>query len=226
MKKNNNKTKAGRYTPFLVLLVIAGMLWAIGSSVYLPNQIDDKSDNSLLDLVFKPDVETKWVLVDTVKLDTLGDYDPGAGSSGWLETFILDYGENPDTVLANNATDWSSEATARGYIDSDNAETDLEANNPGYFVVGCRFNNSAKNGTIWDYDRFRVNLTVGGSETISDRGELDNSTNDASNSGDAVVSATHANWIYIYFYWDDNNDGYSISSDGTLTWSISIYEKR
>lgn len=166
------------------------------------------------------DYKTEWVLVQKVDSWDLGEFNPGA--EGWLSTFHLDYGQVPETVLANNATDWSTSGDARGYVDTDNTETDLASEDPSYIVVRCRFDDDAKDGGAWNYSRFRVNLTVGGDETISDVGEYDNSTTD----GDAVVSAVGTDWIYINFWWDDGVDGYRITDDGTLTWSISIYERK
>ena len=100
--------------------------------------------------------------------------------------------------------------------------TDLKSEDPTYFVVRCIFDDDAKDAGSWNNSRFRVNLTVSGDETISDVGEYDNSSTD----GDAVVTANTSTNIWINFYWDDGSDGYRITDDGTLTWSISIYERK
>jgi len=170
----------------------------------------------------EPEIEPKieWVLVQEVSWDSVGEFP--AGGEGWLSIFHLDYGQVPETVLANNATDWSASGDARGYEDADNQESDLKSEDPSYIVVRCMFDSDAKDGASWNWSRFRVNLTVGGDETISDVGEYDNS----SSAGDAVISENHTNYIYINFWWDDGVDGYRVTDDGTLTWSISIYERK
>lgn len=192
---------------FITTIMICFILVLATINFNNDKQIDDE-----------PNVE--WVLIQEVSLDALGENNPGA--EGWLSTFVLDYGQVPETVLANNATDWSASGDAHGYVDTDNTETDLKSEDPGYFVVRCIFDNDTLDGGSFNYSRVRVNLTVSGDETISDVGEYDNSSSD----GDAVISAAHANHLYVNFWWDDGVDGYRITDDGTLTWSISIYEKK
>jgi len=213
MKEQKSK-KSWLFSGVVVTLLIAGIVF--GTFYATETSIDEIIPNE------NKKEETWHVVAKINPLDAVGEADPGAGNSGWLSFFCLDYGEDPDVVLANNATDWSSEATARGYVDTDTFDdTDLKANDPFYFVCRCRFDDTAKNGTTWDYDRFRVNLTVGGDETISDVGVYDNSSN-----GDAVVSTDETDWLFINFYWDDEDDGYRINKDGTLSGiTITIYEK-
>ena len=207
--KENNKKYGFRKAGFLLVFGIALIMLVVTVKIPVDKLIDDNEE---------PQVE--WVHMQTVNSWELGEFNPGA--EGWLSCFHLDYGQVPETVLANNATDWSASGDARGYVDTDNAVTDLKSEDPSYIVVRCRFDDDAKNGSTWEWDRFRVNLTVSGDETISDVGEYDNSTSN----GDAVVSASGSNYIYINFWWDDGSDGYRITDDGTLTWSISIYEKK
>ena len=208
MKKNSiNWRKAGFFFAVTIAFVLMIALWDFG--------VINNDDTD--------DYEETWHLVAEITLDALGEYDPG--TEGWLSAWHLDYGQVPETVLQNNATDWSADANARGYVDVDDDTTDLKSEDPSYVCFRAKFDDDAKDGGVWDYERFRINLTISGDETISDRGESDNSTNDGSNSGDAVISAVGTNWIYINFWWDDNSDGYRITDDGTLTWGISIYEK-
>ena len=217
MEKKRRNIFFSRKAGFISVLIVAFTLIAgIGINVYIQNE---KIDMNPFD---DPVYEETWHLVQRVDSWALGEATP-SGGEGWLSAFILDYGEVPETVLANNATDWSASGDARGYVDTDNTETDLASEDPGYFVMRCVFDDDAKNGSDWEYDRFRVNLTVSGDETISGVGEYDNSTTD----GDAVVSGFNStnDHIYVNFWWDDNVDGYRITDDGTLTWSISIYER-
>lgn len=199
-----------------VLFVIGIALIMVFATLKIPvERIENTIDDAIND---EPKIE--WVHVQTVNSWELGEFNPG--SEGWLSAFHLDYGQVPETVLANNATDWGASGDARGYVDTDNAETDLKSEDPSYFVFRCKFDDDAKDAGSWNYSRFRVNLTISGDETISDVGEYDNSTTD----GDAVVSAAGTNRIFINFWWDDGVDGYRITDDGSLVWSISIYERK
>jgi len=213
----------------LVAFFITGMLLASGIFVQIGDDMLNKSNDLLSsgDAAVDDDVvvgsDGTWHEVMSVKswdVPAVGENDPGAGSTGWLSTFVLDYGADPDTVLANNATDWSADGTARGYVDSDSATTDLAAEDPGYFVARCRFTTTTKEGSTWNYSRVRCNLTVWGDETLDDVGVYDNSSN-----GDAVISTDEADWLFVNFYWDDEDDGYQISKDGSINWQLTVYEK-
>lgn len=207
-KKIGNKMKAGIIT-LLVFGIICGTYTGIVySNVEVP--------------LINDEAETEWVKVAEISINAVGEYAITAGKSGWLSTFCLDYAQVPETVLLNNATDWSINANAMGYVDADGQTIDLESEDPFYFVARCRFNDTAKDGGVWNDSRYRVNLTVSGDETISGVGEYNNS----GTSGDAVISSKTTNYIYINFWWSDGVDGYRITDDGTLTWSIILYEKR
>jgi len=170
------------------------------------------------------DEEAEWHVVDMITPELLitGENSLSGGDSGWLSTFILDYAEDPGTVLANNATDWSAAATARGYVDADDTDTDLASEDPGYFVVRCRFNDSVKDGSDFIGSRCRCTLTVSGDETISGVAQVGDSSD---GTGGGVVSQNGTDYIYINFYWDDDSDGYRITDDGSLDWSITVEEK-
>ena len=162
-------------------------------------------------------VETWKVLGEVNAYDFwLGENSPTGG--GWLSTFCLDYAETPGTCLASNATDGSYDGwtNVSGYVDTDDTDTDLKSDDPFYFVVRCRFNASqCKDGAVYKDTRTMVNLTVAGDETI------------AGTAGTRVVSynSSGADYIFINYYWDDAVDGYRITDDGSLTWSIVISAK-
>ena len=52
--------------------------------------------------------------------------------------------------------------------------------------------------------------------------------NTANNTGGGYPSSndTSEEFIWINFFWDDNNDGYQITDDGTLTISLITIEAR
>jgi len=159
-------------------------------------------------------------------LDPLGENDPGAGTSGWLATFCLDYAETPGTCLASNATNGAYDGwgNVSGYVDTDDTDTDLASEDPFYFVVRCRFNSTVKDGADFIGSRCRCTLTVSGDETIggvTQAGDDDGTDNN----GGGTVSQNGTDYIYINFWWDDNSDGYRITDDGSLTWSITIEAK-
>jgi len=199
--------KAGIVSGLVVLSVVVAM---VGVS-YLQQPVEE---------------EPEWHEVAVVTSDMLitGENDPGVSTSGWLATFCLDYAETPGTCLASNASGggYDGWGNVSGYVDADDTDTDLASEDPFYFVVRCRFNDSVKDGADFIGSRCRCTLTVSGDETISavaQVGDVSDTT------GGGVVSQNGTDYIYINFYWDDNSDGYRITDDGTLTWSILIEAK-
>lgn len=235
-KKSRNKIVG-----IAMICLVVGMLGASGAMIYLYHNdegiklptMKDVNKNSLA--VDSDSDDGTWhevarISSKDIMLGALGEYAPGDGSSHWCSTFVLDYGQDPDTVLADNETDWSAAATARGYVDSDAQTIDLAAEDPGYFVVRAGFNADAQEDGSWNYSRFRANLTITGDEvdgnTISDVGEFDNSS--TAGGGDAVISGDTADWLYINFYWDDQGDegdGFALAKDGSIDWEVTIYAK-
>jgi hypothetical protein len=208
--KGSRKLKAG----FLTVMIVG-----IVSAILVTSNIPNKSNPLNLS---KDDDVGEWHLKQVVNSwDAVGENDPG--DEGWLSSFHLDYAQVAGTVLAVNATDWEVSANARGYVDADGVTTDLKSEDPSFVVARCVFDDEAKDGGSWNWSRYRVNLTISGDETIAGVGEYDNS----STAGDAVISGVNTanDHIYINFYWDDGVDGYRVTDDGTLTWSIAIYEK-
>jgi len=158
----------------------------------------------------------------------LGENSPGAGASGWLATFCLDYAETPGTCLASNASGggYDSWGNVSGYVDTDDTDTDLASEDPFYFVVRARFNDTVKDGADFIGSRCRCTLTVSGDETIAGVAQTgDDDGTDNNGGGVCSYNDTGADFIYINFYWDDNSDGYRITDDGSLTWSITLEAK-
>lgn len=183
------------------------------------NEASDGLIDDIIDLVTDDEEPAVWqeiMQVEIRDLPYLGENTPTGG--GWLATFCLDYAETPGTCLASNASGggYDSWTNVSGYCDTDDTDTDLASDDPFYFVVRCRFNASqCKDGGVYKDSRTMVNLTVAGDEAI------------AGTAGTAVVSfnSTSADYIYINYYWDDGVDGYRITDDGSLTWSLVISAK-
>jgi len=176
----------------------------------------------------KVDDEGEWQVLWEINSASAAEANPGAGVSGWLATFCLDYAETPGTCLMSNGTagDYDNWGNVSGYQNADDAAAmDLASEDPFYFVVRCRFNESVCGdaGTLMS-NRCKVALTVSGDETISAVEIIGNDDNIAGGGG-AFVSYNGSAWLYINFCWDDGVDGYQITDDGTLTWSITISAK-
>lgn len=207
--KKKKAIQASVIMGFVAALAFAG----IGIGVFMDNAeinnlIEDKQDGYV----------EKWhELAEINSYDFwLGENSPTGG--GWLATFCLDYAETPGTCLASNASGggYDSWGNVSGYVDEDNKEIDLKSNDPFYFTVRARFNaTQCKDGGVYKDTRTRVNITVSGDETISNV------------AGTRVVSfnSSDADYIFINFYWDDEVDGYRITDDGSLVWSIVISAK-
>jgi len=183
--------------------------WMISTNPDVVNEIRGNDDEGVL----------SWhVVAESKGLDAVGEASPAGSECLILSVFLLDYGEDPGTVLANNATDWSSAATVHAYVDSDDFSSDCKSEDPFYFVVRARFNTSVKDGADFIGSRCRCNLTVSGDESISDVGQVgdDDGTD---NNGGGVVSTNGTEYIYINFWWDDNSDGYRLTDDGSITLS-------
>lgn len=180
------------------------------------NDGDADGDGSVLDWYV-----TQEISMEDILLGKLGDFAVPSGETGWIEGFLLNYSQVPETVLANNATDWSVSANADGYVDADNVETDLASESGGYFVMEIRHNDTAKDAGSWNHSRFRCRLNITGDETVDNVYEYNNS----GTSGDAVVSSETTDYIYIFYWWDDGSNGYRILDDGALYWSIIVEER-
>lgn len=187
----------------LVIVVIVSLLVLSNSNIVPVNIVEPVDEDKPLE----------WHVVYVWSPDALGDNSPGAGAGGWIEFFLLDYAQVPETVLANNATDWSASANAMGHTDADDWDIDIVSEDPFYFVCGARFNASqCQDAGVWNESRWRIRLTVSGDETINQVYEYNNS----GSSGDGVTSSKNG-YLYVYAWWDDGVDGYQILDDGSLT---------
>lgn len=170
-------------------------------------------------VVFDEDT-LEWHVIWKGNAATAAEADPGSGlESGWLSFFCFDYAETPATSLATNATagNYDTWGNVSGYQNTDNAVAmDLKSEDPFYFVARARFNKTH----CWDDTKFidtrcSIRLTVSGDETISDvEGTIAVSYNN-----------TGEEWIWLNFWWDDGDDGYRITDDGSLAWNITISAK-
>ena len=176
------------------------------------------SDNNIIsdavDEYIESESEPVWHTVFEYRpsLSPLGEADPGDDATGILSIFGLNYSETPGDVLQGNGTDWEANIgnNVSWYADSDGFSEDSNADEGFYFVVRVRVNKTH----CWDsgdnqfvHTRVRVNITTSGDETI------------AGTSGTAVVSqnSTSDDYIWINYYWDDGDNGYRVTTDGSIT---------
>lgn len=210
LKETNKKVKASvpLKTGLISAIIIVGLVVAF--TFPKPILVQDEDD-------------LEWRVIWEGNSASAAEADPGSAASGWLATWCYDYAETPsdDNATNGNYDTWTTNVS--GYQHVDDAEAmDLASEDPFYFVVRCRFNdtNVGDAGTLMS-NRCKVALTVSGDETISDVTIYGHDTNLAAGGG-AFVCANNSNWLYINFYWDDNSDGYKITDDGTLAWNITI----
>jgi len=157
--------------------------------------------------------------------DPLGENDPGAGTGGFMSIFWLDYEEDPATVLANNATDWSASGDVHAYEDTDGTTTDTVSEDPSYIVVrACFTQDQAMSDGNWNGSRTRCTLTCSGDETIS---QVIWGNGTAETYGGGIESDNDSDFdkLYINFYFDDDSDGYRILDDGSIDWAVTLEAK-
>ena len=156
MKKNKDKKdKAG--VPLKAGLISAVVIVSLVIGLTFPRPILVQDD------------DLSWHVIWEISSASAAEANPGTGESGWLATWCYDYAETPsdDNATAGNYDTWTGNVS--GYQNTDNAEAmDLASDDPFYFVVRCRFNdtNVGDAGTLMS-NRCRVSLTVSGDETIS-----------------------------------------------------------
>lgn len=199
----------------------AGISWSIVTAVAIA---------TLVVFANFPNIEVddgEWHVIWEGNLASAAENNPGAGVSGWMSTFQLDYAETPGTCLLSNATDgnYDTWGNVSGYVNADDTATDLASEDPAYFVVRCRFNESVCGdaGTLMKH-RVRCSLNVTGDESIDNVALLGNDA-DVAGGGGAFVSYNGSAWLYVNFCWDDNSDGYRITDDGSMAWNITISAK-
>ena len=228
MKKENIK-KASFYGALIVASILLHI--AISGMITVSN-LDEF--NNYPPTYFGVEKPTEWNTVDVItpdesgKLTPLAEFAPDAGNSSWLAFFCYDYAENP-TSLRSNASGggYDSWGNVSGYADSDNWNMDLKSEDPFYFVCRVRFNKTHCWGdSMFKGSRCRVTLTVTGDETITTVTLYGNNTANNSGGGYPSRNNTGEEQIWINFFWDDNNDGYQITDDGTLTISTITIEAR
>ena len=149
--------------------------------------------------------EMQW---HTIWSGRIGEYDPGAGASGFLEIFCYPHDANPDTTYAQNDSS-VLESNALAYADTDNFYKNLASETAFDIVVRARFNKTHAFDSVnnkWIGARCRVKITCSGDVTINNV------------TGTAVETANNSGYdfIWINFYWNNGGSGYQIPDDGSV----------
>lgn len=214
MKEKNKRIRIGAGITFglVVSIIFAANLGNFDTDINVFNDVQDE-------------VEEEIVWQKTAEINPLGENNPGAGVGGVMSIFWLDYGQVPQTVLANNATNWETSPNTHAYEDTDGTTTDTKSEDPSYIVVRCCFTqDQAMSGGNWNASRTRATLTCSGDETIS---QTIVGNNSVETYGGGIESENNSDYnkLYINFYFDDNSDGYRILDDGSVVWSVVIEAK-
>ena len=216
MKKNStNKKKQMNFG--LIMAIAIGMIVS-GSTMFFYG-------NDIKEVVNPEPKETEmWHVVDV--WTATGENDPGFETGGFMSCFLLDYGQVPATVLLNNATDWSASGDVHAYADSDDWSEDTPSEDPFYVVVRACFTQAqAGDGGEFNGSRCRCTLTASGDETISQT-VVCNGTAETYGGGIESANDTDKPKLYVNFWFDDNDDGYRLTDDGSLTISSIVIEAK
>ena len=225
------KIKANGRNIVILAFFVSGLMISAGMLIQVQNH-EIQPFKSTFGNEAEEDTSTwhKSMEINSWDLPAVGVNALSGGTTGWSESFCLDFEQTPSTYLVYNGTYDDpfgvANDTIRGYVDADDATVDLEHSDPFYFVARCRFTTTTQETGSWNYSRVRANLTVWGDlvggDTIDDVGIYANVSGDV---GDAIISHDDSDYLWVNFYWTDNDDGYSMIADGTIYWQLTIYEK-
>ena len=225
MKKNKTKkfdiAKAGVVSGLLIAMVMGGFILFNAPGVVdkplfaEPLEFGEPLEN-------ENEYEESWhtVAVWEPGLSPLGEATP-SGGSGFISIFLLDYDEDPST-LSVNSTDWEVSADVHAYADGDAFSEDCASEDPFYIVIRARFTKAVcydEGDSQFVGNRTKCTITFSGdeSDTITHYG---NHTEGATGGGICSDNDSAGDALFVNFYYDDNDNGYRITDDGSLTISL------
>lgn len=178
-------------------------------------------------------VATSFGIIETdegefqIRMSTaMAEYNPGAGSSGWLEIYLYPHDANPGATYNEN-TSATLEAGSLAYFDTDGWSTTTFPSETSFdIVIRCRFNRThCWNGSAFIDSRVRVNLTVAGHTGAGDWAV----GSDFANSPMTKIvtqNNTADGYIFVNFYLNNAAAGYQLSDDGQLDFSAPKLEAK
>ena len=200
-----------------------GIPVGIVTAILIMASVGNVSNNIVVD---NNEAEDELVWHKTFVWTATGENDPGYETGGFMSCFMYDYAEDPELDLADNTTDWSTNASVVAYADADDWSEDTPSENYSYIVVRASFTLAqAASGGVYNGSRCRVTLTASGDETISQT-IVGNNTAETYGGGIESENSTDEPKIYINFYFDDNSDGYRVADDGSLVIDSIVIEAK
>lgn len=208
------------YKAIIIVGILVGAVVSGFALVNKPGVVED-----IVDVVDEPsdNTEGSWhtVAVWRPGLSPLGEADPGAGSSGFLSIFLLDYAADVST-LGINGTDWEASGNVHAYADTDAFSEDVPSEDPFRIVVRARFTKAVcfdEGDNQFVGNRTKCKITFSGDEsgTIVHYG---NHTEAATGGGICSYNDSGGDALFVNFYFSDGVNGYRITDDGSLTISL------
>ena len=154
---------------------------------------------------------------------------PGDEQTGWIETFLLDYDQDPVTYLANNATDFQNDtANTQGYIDNDGGPdinpVTIESERYFYPCVVLRFNRDhCYDVDQWVLDRTSCRLTFSSAVDAPDDMVNGEYIDDVEGYKIEMSNVSTDRYLYVGFWWDDGANGYALQDGASgVSWNITI----
>jgi len=243
-KKTFKVRKAGVYLGlFMVVFIVIGYT---GFLNYNPNKILSLDNNDLFSVDDEP---VEWHEVAKIQipnpLGTPYDYNNVTGYTTavthWCCYAVIDVGTGVGTVDFNatlnatgNATDWSSTQYFRGWANTTAASnTTFAANDPYAYALRVCYGPTAQEvADSWNWSRYAASLTVTGDANANVAGvwiygNHSNCTNGTFNTvGNSWKSYSNTNQLYINYLWyKGTTTGYYLSSDSSISFTYTIYEK-
>ena len=223
MKKIETKkidiAKAGVISGLLIVVMMGGFVLFNAPSIVDEPIVAEPLEN-------KNEYEESWhtVAIWEPGLTPLGEVaDPGGDGTGFAAIWLWDYGQDPTgNAFGNNGTDWENDANVHAYADEDAFSEDCPSEDPFYICVRARFTKAVcydEGDSQFVGNRTKCTITFSGdeSDTITHYG---NHTHGATGGGICVENNSANASLWVNFYFDDNDDGYRITDDGSLTVSL------
>jgi len=177
----------------LVLLIAGVLIWA--------------------NIGMTPETKEETMSWKPIQLYIIGqEADPGSGNSGILGVYFINHSVANDYKDVNSSDTLESwcNASGLGYANADNQEIDLAHSTAFDIVVRVRGNSTVckRDSTWWDTD---LNVTI----TWSDGSLSDAQPDGQTTSATADFNTSSYTYLYVNFYWDNSDSGFTISKGDT-----------
>jgi len=181
---------------------ITGVFVAMSALILLSNNVS---------IVFTPELKTETMEYKPIVLPMVGENDPGSGASGVLWAYVAVQGT---TYTGDNLT--AGEYYAQGDTNDSSIGSDVPYDTPHDLVMKVRWNTThAYNATAgaWDLTLVRAYVNCTDLSISAELAEEDEIGHDA-------------NFIYVHYYVDNSDAGYTINRGQTIEdviWNFEYY---